>query len=114
MIAGAYRIRILRVPTMGEVMRIQTEEDISIQPANFGSLDDIAAPINPILEKRAACTPESVYSLEVEVRIRESAAKIPKVPPIAPIIKVLLIYSFVGEYNLNCLSSFLRRSNPPC
>jgi hypothetical protein len=95
-------------------MRIQTEEDISIQPANFGSLDDIAEPINPILEKRAACTPESVYSLEVEVRIRESAAKIPKVPPIAPIIKVLLIYSFVGEYNLNCLSSFLRRSNPPC
>jgi hypothetical protein len=81
---------------MGAVMRIQTAEERSIQPANLGSLDDIADPIIPILEKRAACTPESVYSFEVEVRMRESAANSPKVPPITPIKNVLLIYSSVG------------------
>jgi hypothetical protein len=91
---------------MGAVMRIQTAEERSIHPANFGSLDDIADPINPILEKRAACTPESVYSFEVDVRIRDRAANSPKVPPITPIIKVLLIYSFVGGKNINYFSFY--------
>jgi hypothetical protein len=87
MMAGAYRYKILSVPARGTVIRIHTAEEISIQPANFVSLAAIAAPINPMLEKRAAWTPERVYSLEVAVTRTNSAAANPKNPPVTPIIK---------------------------
>ncbi len=85
-------------------MRIQTADDTSIQPANFGSLDVIAAPISPILEKSAAWTPDNVYSLDVDVTMTKNAATSPRIPPITPIIKGFFIYSFVGGYNLKWLS----------
>lgn len=86
---------------------IQTEDDMSIQPANFVSLDDIAAPISPMLEKSAAWIPDRVNTLEVEVTIIKSAAASPEIPPITPKIKGFFICSFVGGYNINCLSCFV-------
>jgi hypothetical protein len=87
MIAGKYRYKIFSVPARGAVIRIQTAEDKSIQPANFVSLAAIAAPINPMLEKRAVWTPDKVKSLEVALKRTNIAATSPKNPPATPITK---------------------------